>query len=203
MSSRLPDGGTTNQFRQDRTMANILLAYTTTHGHTEKVVSKLASAIEAEGVETESVSIQEHTPDSLDSYDAVIAAASIHVGVHQKEMVDWISANRSALDARPNTFISVSMTAADDSDEAREATREYLDRFESDTGWKPARFEAVAGAIQYREYNVFTRVLMKMMMKKGGYSTDASRDEVFTDWDAVEGIGFEMATRLNAMPDPT
>ena len=60
------------------------------------------------------------------------------------------------------------------------------------SGWDPNRREAIAGAIQYREYDPFTRVLMRLMMKKGGHPTDTSHDYDFTDWQAVELLGHEL-----------
>jgi menaquinone-dependent protoporphyrinogen IX oxidase len=51
----------------------------------------------------------------------------------------------------------------------------------------------VAGALRYREYDVFTRTLMRLLMKRGGHPTDTSQDYDYTDWDAVERLGREFA----------
>lgn len=54
-------------------------------------------------------------------------------------MVNWIKANRDKFADRATLFISVSLTAAEDSPEAREATQRCIDDFEEETGWKPTR----------------------------------------------------------------
>jgi menaquinone-dependent protoporphyrinogen oxidase len=128
------------------------------------------------------------------AYEAVIVGGSLHAGHHQGELVDWVKSHHVALANRPSAFFSVSLTAADDTDEAREATQRCIDDFLAETGWTPARSVAIAGALQYREYSVFTRTLVRLMMRRGGHPTDTSHDYDYTDWDAVERFGREFAT---------
>ena len=54
----------------------------------------------------------------------------------------------------------------------------------------------IAGRIAeglHHEYNVFTRTLMRLMMRRGGHPTDTSHDYDYTDWDAVERVDREFA----------
>lgn len=51
-----------------------------------------------------------------------------------------------------------------------------------------------SGALQYLEYDVFTRTLMRLKMGKDGHPTDISHDCDSTDWDAVDEFGREVAT---------
>ncbi len=131
------------------------------------------------------------------AYDAVVAAASLHAGHHQRAMVDWVKADRDTLSDRPKRFISVSLTAAEDTSEAREATKRCIDDFEEETGWQPSRSEPVAGALQYREYDVFTRVLMRLKMRQGGHPADPSQDHEYTDWAALRQLAEEFAAQLS------
>jgi menaquinone-dependent protoporphyrinogen IX oxidase len=45
-------------------------------------------------------------------------------------------------------LVLVSLTAAEDTEEARQATQRCIDDFLADTGWTPARAVAIAGALQ-------------------------------------------------------
>ena len=54
----------------------------------------------------------------------------------------------------------------------------------------------LAGALQYREYDFFTRTLIRLMMKRGGHPTDTSRDYDYTDWEAVARFGHEFSGML-------
>jgi len=41
-------------------------------------------------------------------------------------------------------------------------------------------------ALQYREYDFVTRLVMRVLMRRAGHTTDVWRDHEYTDWDAVE-----------------
>ena len=75
-----------------------------------------------------------------------------------------------------------------------------VDEFVEATGWTPGRAITCAGALQYREYDFATRLVIRLMMRKGGHPTDTSRDHDFTDWAAVERFAREFAGALAAAP---
>ena len=180
-------------------MPSVLLLHASTHGHTAKIAGRIATALEAEGIDVDlrRVPLGGDDPAPRD-YDAVIVGVSIHAGRPQREVVDWARRHRAALGMRPSAFFSVCLTAADDTDEARAATRRYLDEFVEATGWTPGRATTFAGALQYKEYDFMTRVLIRLMMHKGGHPTDTSRDHDFTDWEAVERFARDCASALAA-----
>lgn len=183
----------------------ILLVYATTHGHSEKIAGRLAEAMRAEGADVELTQVAGAGAPGAERCDMVVVAASVHAGHHQRELVDWAKANRRGLAERPSAFISVSLQAAEDSDEARDATQEHIDLFVEETGWQPGHSVAVAGALQYQEYDLFTRLLMRLLMRRGGHPTDTSHDYDYTDWDALERLGRElagMADRKHATAGP-
>ena len=181
-------------------MARVVLIYATTHGHTAKIADRVARALESEGVEVDQRGVADAGDASPRGYDGAIVAASLHEGRHQREMVEWVRHHHLPLEDCPNAFLSVSLTAADDTDEARAATRECIDDFLDDTGWTPNQSVPVAGALQYREYDPFTRLLMRLKMSQGGHPTDISHDVDYTDWEAVDRLGREFATRLKEKP---
>jgi menaquinone-dependent protoporphyrinogen oxidase len=173
---------------------SILVVYASKHGHTARIAARIARTLEDEGA---AVAVHEagDAPD-LRGFDAVVVGASIHAGHHQQDVVAWAGRHRTALAAMPSAFFSVCLTAADDTEESRTATRGYLDEFVERTGWTPARMTTFAGALQYREYDFATRLLMRLLMKRGGHPTDASRDYDYTDWDAVERFARDCAAAI-------
>jgi menaquinone-dependent protoporphyrinogen oxidase len=178
-------------------MPRILLLYASTHGHTAKIAARIAAALEDDGA---TVDLQRLDADraepALPGYDAVVLGASIHGDHHQRALVKWAEQHHTALGVTPSAFFSVCLTAADDTDEARAATRGYLDDFVERTGWTPGRSVTFAGALQYREYDIATRVLMRLLMKRTHRPTDASQDYDYTDWDAVDRWAHELAAML-------
>jgi menaquinone-dependent protoporphyrinogen oxidase len=178
-------------------MPRILVLFCSTHGHTAKIAARIAAALEDDGatVELHQLGANE-TEAAPPDYDAVIVGASIHAGHHQRALVKWAQRHHTALGATPSAFFTVCLTAADDTDEARAATRGYLDDFVEQTDWTPHRCATFAGAVQYREYDVATRVLMRLLMRRMHHPTDTSQDYDYTDWDAVERWAHEFAAAL-------
>ena len=178
-------------------MPHILVLYASTHGHTAKIAARIAAALQDDGATVDLQRFDGKAPPPAPSdYDAVVLGASIHAGHHQRALVKWAEQHHTALDQHPSAFFSVSLTAADDAEEARAATRGYVDDFVEKTGWTPSRSATFAGALQYREYDVATRVLMRLLMRRMHHPTDASQDYDYTDWDAVERWAHELAATL-------
>lgn len=165
-------------------MSRALIAYSSTHGHTERVAGRIAGVLADEGLEVQEAEIATD-PDPLD-HDLIVVAGSVHGGLHQKELVQWAQRHHTTLETRPSAFVSVSLTAAEDTEEAHETTERYVDEFADDTGWGPPRVLLVAGALQYQEYDFMTRLVLRLTASAHHLPTDTHRDHDFTDWDDVE-----------------
>ena len=175
--------------------AGALLLYATTHGHTAKIAARLAEAMRGAGLAVdlhEGLAGRRAEPGR---YALVVVAGSLHREHHQKELVAWVSERRDALAGVPSVFLSVSLSAAEDT-ESHAATQRCIDAFCEETGWAPTRSVRIAGALQYREYDAFTRQLMRLLMKRMGHPTDASQDYDYTDWDGVLRLGRELAAMV-------
>ena len=160
-------------------MPDILIVYASKHGQTARIAS--------------------HIADTLRDGGATVVVSDVASGAnHEPALVAWAKAHAVTLNEMPSAFFSVSLSAAEDTDESRAGTREYIDDFLDDTGWTPRRTEAIAGALQYREYDFATRVLMRLIMRRGEHPTDWSRDYEYTDWDAVDRFARECAAMAEA-----
>jgi menaquinone-dependent protoporphyrinogen oxidase len=141
-------------------MADVLVLYASTHGHTAKIARRVADAVRGAGLEPDVQEAKSASGLAPGDYRGVIVGASIHAGHHQREVVDWVKSHATALSGMPGTAVTF------------------------------------AGALQYREYDFFTRRLIRLMMKRGGHPTDTSQDYDYTDWDAVDRFGREFAASL-------
>jgi len=106
----------------------------------------------------------------------------------------------------PSAFFSVSLTAADDTDEARATTRALIDELLDATGWRPGTAIALAGALQFKEYNLPTRVLMRLIARRiehhTGTHVDVHEDTDYTDWAAVDGFAEAFAAQASPSSRP-
>lgn len=171
----------------------VLILYASTHGQTEKIASKLAFSMGLNDLDVSTRDVYEHSGETPDGYDAVAIAASVHAGHHQREIVNWVHRNIDGLSTRPSAFISVSLTSAESDEAARATSRKYIEDFIRDTRWQPDHAIPMAGALLYREYNPFTRTLMRLIMKRGNHPTDSSQDYEYTDWDALTRFAEELS----------
>lgn len=111
-----------------------------------------------------------------------MVGASIHMGKHDKHVVDFVLKNHDALARMPSAFFSTSLAAHGDTAEAEG----YVEQFEQRTAWRPDRVALFGGALRYTQYGFIKRHMMKKIAgaKPGHLGTDLSRDYVYTEWDA-------------------
>ena len=189
-----------------------LVLYASKHGQTAKIAARIAAVLREHDVEVTLRSAADGIDDSPAAFDGCVLAASVHAGHHQHEIVEYVKEHSTPLSDRPSAFVSVSLTAADATDESRTATRELIDDFLDDTGWNTDKTLPVAGALQYQEYDFVTRLVMRLIASRhGAYAdtptdhgvTDTKHDQEFTDWTAVDRFASAFASTLIHQPSAT
>ena len=170
-------------------MARVLLLYGSTEGQTAIVSERIADVLSEAGHEPTLIHAK-HLPDDLtvSDYEAVVVGASIHMGKHQRYITRFVREHADELNRLPSAFFSVSLSAAQETEEGWETARELLEEFLDDTGWNPDSTAVVPGALRYSQYGRIKRFIMKRIASRQGDDTDTSRDYEYTDWDEVEGF---------------
>lgn len=163
---------------------NVLIVYATSEGQTQKVAERAAAIGRERGHQ---VALRDSAaPGSgtdLESFDAFIAAASVHQKQHQESITDFVIAHRGLLDAKPSSFISVSLSAA--LEEGQAEAQSYVDCFMGVTGWRPPMTLLLGGALRFTDYDYFQEQIVKFIVMQGGGPVSAEHDREFTDWDAL------------------
>ena len=91
----------------------VLVAYATTEGQTRKIAERVANQIHELGHVTQLADIERgHHSINVDDFHAIIIAASVHQHDYQDAIEIFVEASRSALNAKPTMFLSVSLSAA-------------------------------------------------------------------------------------------
>ncbi|GAC1482056.1 MAG: hypothetical protein NVS1B16_12380 [Pseudarthrobacter sp.] len=114
-------------------MAKIYVPYGSVEGQTSRIVEYVADVIRAHGHEAETVDLKHSGGTIPDGQDAVIVAASVHMGKHENFVVDFARKNRAELERLPSALISVSLAAHGDEHNAEG----YVAEFEEHSGWHP------------------------------------------------------------------
>ena len=165
----------------------ILIVYGTTEGQTRKICEFLRDQAEQVGHEISLANAHEsHIHPG--SYDAVVIAASVHIGKYQPGVINFVKQHQESLNHKVTAFISVSLTAASEDKDSWEDLRKISHQFIEESGWNPTYTEQVAGALRYSKYHFLKKILMRMIASKSGGSTDTSKDHEYTDWDQVKRL---------------
>jgi menaquinone-dependent protoporphyrinogen oxidase len=164
----------------------VLLVFGTTEGFTQKLAEYIADRLRSHGnaVEIANAGDRRVIPEP-DEFDAVIVAASVHVGRYQPEVLRFVREHAAALDERLNAFLSVSLAAAGNDEGDVRGLKECLATFTRQTGWTPRYVHHVAGALRYTAYDFLKRWGMRYIAYRKGGPTDISRDHELTDWSDV------------------
>lgn len=174
---------------------NCLIVYVSAHGHTERIAERVAAAMHADGVPAQLYEVGDEDDIVLSAYGAIVIGAPVHGDRHPVEMVEWLTHHRSELDPLPTALFSVSLVAAEDTDEARAAAQGYVDELLRETDLRPRVVASFAGRLEHHRYHLPTRVLMRLVSP---HHDEPAADVDYTDWAAVERFAHEAAALVPA-----
>ena len=178
-------------------MSQLLILYSTTDGHTERICERLRTVVEALGPRVTVKPLAQGTAEDLARCDAVVIGASIRYGKHKPEVGEFIARHQAALEARPNALFSVNVVARKPGKDVPEANP-YLLKFLRRIAWKPQRLAVFAGKIDYPRYGALDRTMIRFIMWMTKGPTDPTAVVEFTDWSRVEAFGAQLATMAGA-----
>jgi menaquinone-dependent protoporphyrinogen oxidase len=181
-------------------MARALLLYGTGEGHTTDIATEIAATLTEHGHQVETARAGSHPGPSPADYDGVVVGSSIHLGTHDRHLVDWVRHRRDDLASRPAAFFTVCLSAVAEHGEAALA-RSYVDGFVEETGWHPDIVGLFGGALLYTRYGFAKRAVIKDIAARQGLPTDTTRDWDLTDHAAVRHFAHDTA-RLLAVGRP-
>ncbi len=171
-------------------MARLLIVYGSEEGQTAKVAKRLAEFCRNRHHDVDLFYGKKAPADlSIASYDGVIVGASIHMGRHQKYMVELTKKYCSELTTQFSAFFTVCLTANSNSPEDKAQVEQYVQDFMEATNWYPDQLGVFAGALLFTRYGLIKRFLMKSISKRAGGNVDTSRDYEYTDWESVDDFG--------------
>ena len=178
-------------------MARALLLYGTGEGHTTDIATEIAATLAEHGHEVDTVRADSSPGPSPGDYDGVVVGSSIHLGTHDRHLVDWVRHRRDDLVGRPATFFTVCLSAVTEHGEA-ELAQAYVDGFVEETGWHPDIVGLFGGGLLYTRYGFAKRAVIKDIATRQGLPTDTTRDWDLTDHEAVRHFADDTARLLTA-----
>lgn len=167
-------------------MANILIVYSTTDGHTLKICERIKQVVEQRdhNVVLSAIDVE----FDIEPFEKIVIGASIRYGKHRPRVYEFIKHNRQSLESRPNAFFSVNVVARKPEKNQPE-TNPYLQKFLKQISWQPQNLAVFAGMINYPIYGFWDRQMIRLIMWMTRGPTDPETVVEFTDWDSVDDFG--------------
>lgn len=169
-------------------MANILILYSTTDGHTIKICQRIQAVIEQGFHEVRLVSIDDHHTVDPGLFDKIVVGASIRYGKHNKKVYDFVEQNKEVLENKPSAFFTVNVVARKPGKNQPD-NNPYLLKFLEQISWRPGQLAVFAGKIDYQKYSFFDRFMIRLIMYLTNGPTDLKSVTEFTNWEHVENFG--------------
>ena len=169
-------------------MANILIIYSTTDGHTRRICERLKQAAENAGNTVVIARIDDEPNVDLEPYDKIVIGASIRYGKHRPQVYEFIRRNQQSLESKPSAFFTVNVVARKPEKNSPE-TNPYLQKFLKQISWQPQNLAVFAGKIDYPKYSFMDRQVIRFIMWMTKGPTDPTAVVEFTDWNAVDDFG--------------
>jgi menaquinone-dependent protoporphyrinogen oxidase len=169
-------------------MANILIVYSTTDGHTRNIGLRLKQVIEQQDHRVTLISIADRDNIAMEAFDKIVIGASIRYGKHGKRVNDLIMRNKHILESKPSAFFSVNLVARKP-EKSQPETNPYLRKFLTQISWQPKVLAVFAGKIDYQKYRFWERQIIRLIMlvTKGPINPKTAID--YTNWNQVEAFG--------------
>ena len=175
-------------------MAQILVLFSTTDGHTQKICKRLKQVIEQDSHQVTLRAIDDLRELDLPSFDKIVVGASIRYGKHQPQVYDFIDRHRQLLESKADAFFSVNIVARKAAKNSSQ-TNPYLLKFLRQTAWRPDALAVFAGKLDYPKYGFFDRQMIRLIMWITDGPTDPASVVEFTDWASVD----DFARRVSAL----
>ncbi len=160
----------------------ILALYSTIDGQTIKIMEQILQAQEGE---ITLLDIDKHPQIDMRQYDKVLIGASIRYGNFRGNVLRFVNEHKKQLDQLPNAFFLVCLTARK-LEKASPANNAYMAKFDRLSTWHPRLKGVFAGALLYSRYNWWQTLIIQLIMKITGGSTDTSQDLELTNWQQVK-----------------
>lgn len=177
-------------------MAHILVLYSSHDGQTRRIGARIAEVLGRAGHEAELCSTD--APDAgraIGASDGIVVGAAVRYGHFAPRLQSVVRGRKRLLTALPNAFFAVCLSAGGPGAKP-EVARGYVEDFVRRTGWQPEDTAIFAGALRYREYNPFIRLMMRLIVGHAGGDTDTFRNYEYTDWHAVDRFAARFAARF-------
>ena len=178
----------------------IAIYFASHDGQTRKIVDRLATLLDASGVDTTITDLSASPSPAIDAEaDLVLLATAIRYGFHLPAARRFLTRLRAEVPDQRIAVVSVNLTARKPGRQTAEGNV-YLRNWLKRTGLRPALAAAVAGRLDYPAYRWFDRMMIQAIMTISGGPTDPATAIEYTDWEDVENLSQKLTALVVTAP---
>ena len=171
-------------------MLNTLMIYSTTDGHTKNICNRIINfSFNKNAIMIKP--LDEAKNIDLTRFSKIIIGASIRYGKHSKDLYKFIDLNKDVLNQKQSIFFSVNVVARKLEKNTPE-TNPYIKKFLKISKWQPNKIGVFAGKVDYPNYGLLDKYVIKLIMFLTNGPTDTSKSYEFTDWSKVDDFAKEL-----------
>tara|TARA_B100000614_G_scaffold166585_1_gene148372 strand:- start:488 stop:1009 length:522 start_codon:yes stop_codon:yes gene_type:complete len=168
-----------------------LIIYSSTDGQTKKICEVIGENFNNKEF-IEILPLEDAFHLNINNYDQIILGASIRYGNYKSNLFKFIKYNIKILETKKNAFFSVNVVARKNEKNTPD-TNPYIKKFLKKTNWRPKKIEVFAGKVDYPNYNLFNKLVIRLIMFITKGPTDISHSYEFTDWAKVKKFSKELS----------
>lgn len=172
-------------------VSKTLVLYSSVDGQTLKIINRIKQALTGEVIV---LNVDDNPTIDFSLYQKVLIGASIRYGNFRPNIIKFVNQHKTQLDAVCNAFFVVCLTARKP-EKAVPENNAYMKKFDQLSQWQPQFKGVFAGALLYSRYNWWQTLLIQLIMKMTGGSTDKTQDIELTDWEKVDSFAQDFAAR--------
>ena len=161
---------------------DLLVLYSTSEGHTAKIARKIVEVLENRNHNVTLTATSDPGYCDPATFDAAILCAPIHMASYPSDFVQFVTDWKHSLQKVTTMLVTSSLLIAADSEEKKQEAEQYPIGLAESSGWQPDQIYNVAGSLNYPEYDLFKRWIMKLAARELDWSDDTSKEFELTDW---------------------
>jgi menaquinone-dependent protoporphyrinogen oxidase len=163
----------------------ILLLFSSTDGHTQKICYHIESLVKQEGAQVDSCNIKDCSAAMLAKVDCIVIGASVRYGKFHPDLSAFLTMHQQQLHQKKTAFFGVNLVARKPHKSLPE-TNPYVKKFLSNSVWKPDLVSVFAGHLNYPAYSLLDKRMIQLIMWLTKGPTDTSKTYDFTSWQHVD-----------------
>ena len=171
-------------------MSNFIIIYSSTDGHTKKICERILNFLNSENF-VKLISLEDTKKIDLSYFEKIIIGASIRYGKHSSKLYNFVNSNKKILNKKKCAFFSVNVVARKLEKNTPE-TNPYIKKFLKISKWTPEKIRVFAGKVDYPNYNLLDKYIIKLIMFITNGPTDTTQSYEFTDWSKVDDFALEL-----------